>query len=237
MPVTQPSTPADPMIALAERQLAMLGELAHIAMEVSRGYGAASVAASHAVEVILADEYWQPETGRARALAGARDAADGFQKVSRVLRLTLKLEVATAEMLRDLRAGVVRPRRSEDAGEDAGAPAEGPGPVRRSAGVLAGSCSDEETRDLADRDAGSERLVEFDRPDRLFRGPFRETVDGLCADLGVAPDWTAWSVGRPAVKYQPLAPRPPGSSECRPPGGAPRRVRPGEMDRLEPSPP
>ncbi len=56
-------------------------------MVVSRAYATASIAAAHAVEEILADEYWQPETGPPQALAGAKDAADSSQKVSRALRL------------------------------------------------------------------------------------------------------------------------------------------------------
>ena len=121
--------PTIPTLEVAERQLAILGEVARMAMAVTRGCAAASLAASHAVEVILADEFYQPETGRARALAGAKDAADSFQKVSRALRLTLTLEKTVAEWVRDLRAGVGPGCTAERwTGDDAGGPRRTPGP-------------------------------------------------------------------------------------------------------------
>ena len=100
------SAASDPMIEMAERHQRVLREVAEIAMEVTRGFGSSAIAAAHAAEVILADEIWQPETGRARALAGSKDAAEAFHKVTRALRLTLALERATVEALRDLRNGV-----------------------------------------------------------------------------------------------------------------------------------
>ena len=55
---TSPPSPSDdPGIAVAERQLELLGELAEMAMVVSRAYAHAAVAASGAVEAILADEF------------------------------------------------------------------------------------------------------------------------------------------------------------------------------------
>ena len=84
----------------------MLGELAEIAMGVSRAFSSSAVASAKAAEAILADEYFVPEVGRARA-CGAKDAAESFQKAARAVRLTLKLEMAVAETLRDIRAGIV----------------------------------------------------------------------------------------------------------------------------------
>ncbi len=223
---TSAPDPADPIIALAQRQLAMLGDLAVMAMAVSRHYAAAAAAAAHAVEAILADEFWQPETGRARALAGARDAADGFQKVSRALRLTLRLEMTTAETLRDLRAGVA----------PAGAAAVHPwtevlatpsAPERRSgARPAAGPSPRQETPDRERTDYDVERLVEFDRPDRLPRGAFGETVDEFSGDIGVSADWKIWSIGGSALKETPPIPGHSGRGECRPPGYADRAGRP-----------
>ena len=216
-----PPNPASPAIAIAERQLGVLGELANMALEVSRGYAAAALSASHTVEVKLADEYYQSETERARVLAGAKDAAEGFQKVARTLRLTLKLELSTAEVLGELWAET----RSTQS-----APASTA--IRKDLEIQAGSedgidvhqepdpvpSSDKEAFDSDRRESEAECLVDIEHPDRLPRGPFHETVDELCADLGTTVNWTTWKVTPSSIKYQPLAPRPPGWSECRPPG-------------------
>lgn len=212
--VTQTSSPPpDPTLPVAERQLAMLGEVAQIAMVLSRAYGAAAIAAANAVEVILADEYWQPETGRSRALAGSKDVAEGFRKVSRSLRLTLAMEMKTAEMLRDLQREIITNSNADrkDAGET---PADRGLLVRQRP---AGSCSDDAETNFDKPETVVEPLVEFDRPDRLPAAAFREVVDALCVDIGVAPDWKTWRIGRPKPEYEPLKARPPGWCEGRPP--------------------
>ena len=68
-------TNANPTLTICERQLELLGELAEMTIVVARSYAHAAVAAAAAVEAVVADEYYQSETERARALAGAKDAA------------------------------------------------------------------------------------------------------------------------------------------------------------------
>lgn len=211
--------PLAPAIAVAERQLGILGELANMALEVSRGYAAAALSASHAVEVTLADQEYQPETERARALAGAKDAADGFQKVARTLRLTLRLELTTADMLGQLYAGtyatpVARP--SAPTRATVGPPSFLEETVDLDRPSPAASDSDQETFDIERRESDYERLVDTEHPDRKPREAFRETVDEFCADLGAAVDWTTWKFNPASVKYRPLTPRPLGGSESRP---------------------
>ena len=216
----------------------MLEELADMSLVVTRGYAHAAAAAAHAVEVILADEIWQPETGRARALAGARDAADAFQKVSRALRLALKLELTTAESLRDLRAGVVpahpaavlKPRAG-------GTPVIFDGAADLDRRRPAGSCSEDAALDRDRYDLDIERLVDVERPDRLGRRSFRDVVDRICADLGVAPDWERWTGGAEAPSCEPLTPPPPSDSETGPARPSPRSDLPDEVDRAEHPPP
>ncbi len=191
-----PSTPEDPGVAVAERQLELLTEMAEMAMVVSRAYAHAAVAASGAVEAILADEFWQPETGRARALAGAKDAAESFQKVSRSLRLTLALQTTVVDALRDLRAGVYRPKVA---------------PTRRGLAldVASDARAEAEVCDAAARceraDSNRERLVEFDRPD-IGRG-LRVIVNGVRAEIGHAIDWKARADER-VLRHEPFVPRP-----------------------------
>ena len=107
----------------------------------------------------------------------------------------------------------VRPRPGRDAGETPAVLEMALHPVRRLSGG-ARSAGDRPDTDRCDSDY--ESLTEFDPPDRLPGGAFRESVDSLCAEIGVAPDWHAWSLGTPDIKYQPLKPRPPGWSECHP---------------------
>jgi hypothetical protein len=194
MSTEAPSPESDPTLAVAERQLVLLGELVEIAMAATRVFGSSAAAAAQAEKMILGEEWFTPEVGRARAF-GAKDAADSLQKVTRAVRLTMKLQMAVAEIVRDIRAGVVT---HSQAGEDAGAPADKLGLFSRNAGVLAGSCSDDRDSDWTRSETNSERLVEFERGDVLSRARFREPVEEICADIGVTVDWSRWSFGAPA---------------------------------------
>jgi hypothetical protein len=192
-----------------------LGELGEMAMAAARAFTASAIAAAKAEEAILADKYFVPEVGRARA-CGAKDAAESFQKISRAVRLTLMLEMNLAEIVRDIRAGGVTYLGGiavrKDAGGDAGAPDERARSLRRSAGVLAGPS------DARASTAG--HLIDIERPDTLFRAPFRETVEHICGDIGATVDWTAWRVIPPAPTLD-LGVRPPWRSPpvpARPPG-------------------
>jgi hypothetical protein len=111
-PAPGASQPADPTIEVCERHLRLLAEVGEIAMEVTRALGRSAVTAGKEVEEVLATDAWHPETARARALAGSKDAADAFAKVTRALRLTFALEKMTAEQLRDLRSGVLPERKA-----------------------------------------------------------------------------------------------------------------------------
>ena len=200
-----PSTPNDPGIPVAERQLELLTELSEMAMVVCRAYAHAAVAASGAVEAILADDFYQPETGRARALAGAKDAAESFQKVSRSLRLTLALQTTVVDALRDLRAGVYRPKA-------AGAYRDLVFDPTRDAPEAPALDTEAEVSDAASRaergDSNRERLVEFERLD-TGEG-FRVIVNGIRAEIGHAIDWKSRADDRPPPRYTPFVPKPPG---------------------------
>ncbi len=203
MTVTETPEPrTDPTLAIAERQLAMLGELAEMAMTAARAFTASAVASAKAAETILDDQYFMPEVGRANA-CGARDAAESLQKVTRAVRLTLMLEMKVAEIVRDIRAGVVTYCDAGAVREDAGeTPADQDGlPVRRRP---AGSS----LRDR-DRDRPEAERAEFERPDILPHALFRDTVEQVSADVGATDDWSAWKVERPSPVYEDLRPKPP----------------------------
>jgi len=190
----KPSSQPKAALVVAERQLALLGELAAMAMGVSRAFAASAISSAQAEERILADEYFTPEVGRARG-CGAKDAAESFQKVSRAVRLTLKLELAVAETVDDLRQG--RSSRAKDAGET---PAVLVGAMELDRRRLAGSASADDAPDRDRYDSDRDCLVELERSEVLFVAPFRETVDRICTDLGATMDWTDWRIEAPATK-------------------------------------
>ncbi len=203
--MTSPPAPSATTLKILDRQLVLLEELAQIGMVVTRAQAHAAAAAAHAVEVILADELWQPETGRALALAGSKHAADAYQGVVRSLRLTLLLEKATTLTADAVRAGTfVSPN-------VAGLILD----LDRPLAVAAGPAATGDDAPVAAGEPGAER-GEFERAERLPAAGFRVTVNGLCEEIGADADWANWSIHRRPLEYQPLAPKPPGS-ETRPP--------------------
>jgi len=66
---------------------------------------------------------------------------------------------------------------------------------------------DDTTTDRRQRDTNTEHLIDIERPDTLFRAPFRETVEQLCGDVGATVDWTTWRLNAQEPKVKPLHPR------------------------------
>jgi hypothetical protein len=192
----RPQTPPDPMIAVAERHLRLLAEVAELAMAAARAASALAVASAEAAANIVAekDGAWACEMDKARAVHASRDAADAFTRISRALRLTLALETATAERLRDLRAGVTPARidRANDRAAQLGAPLDPVGEkvLELVADAIADDGDIAPVLDLA-HDL-RERLTESDRFGPLLKRPLLEVVAGICADIGATPDWTRW---------------------------------------------
>ena len=193
----------DCALIAAERQLELLTEMAEMTIVVSRAYAHAAVAAAAAVEAVVADEFYQSETERARALAGAKDAADGFQKVSRSLRLTLMLQKTVAEDVRDMRLGLVPERKSRTASIEGSIIRQieaASAPERRE--------SDDGGAATLERVGGERERAEFDRPDRPYPSGFKATVNGVRADIGAAIDWRSMSLDRKAPQYKPFVGKP-----------------------------
>ena len=106
-----------------------------------------------------------------------KDPAAAFAPLSRAIRLTLALEAKTDEALRDLKAGVVRAR--EDRVRD-----------------LVLNVAERECEDIDDFDNIYEALKERLEEDEAYVDcgdrPLRETVERLCKDLQLTPDWSRW---------------------------------------------
>jgi hypothetical protein len=225
--VTSQPTPdpeIDPTLAVAERQLVQLRELVEIAMVAARAFGDSAVAAAGAEKMILGQEWFTPEVGRARA-CGAKDAAESIQKVTRSARLSMKLEMDVAEIVRDIKAGIVTHSQSAIArcnageapgswaGAGSGSPVERARRLLQSAGVRAGSCSEGKDSDWTRQETNTERLVEFERPEILPRAAILEAVDTPFADAASTVDWKAWKIQPPkpqrtrVVRMETVAPR------------------------------
>jgi hypothetical protein len=174
--------------------------VAELAMEAARAGGALVVATAEAAAKLVAekDGAWACESDKAYAVRGSREAADAFTRITRALRLTMALETATAERLRDLRAGVIHARQDRASG----------GPTRpamldpfrekvreRVADAIAEAAADDGDVDPALDLAHDlrERLTETDRFGPLLNRPLVEVVGLICADIGVTPDWSRWN--------------------------------------------
>jgi hypothetical protein len=165
----------DLSVARAERRLRLLEELSEIGMELARAL--------------------KPGAEPDKTTAGdapAKDPAAVFAPLSRAVRLTLALEARTDQDLRDLKAGVSRARqeRRERAPHEAEAREE-----KISELVLKVAERECESREAFEEieEALQERLdldeAYFDCSER----PLRQTVERLCKDLALTPDWSRWA--------------------------------------------
>jgi hypothetical protein len=165
----------DPYVVRAEQRLEMLRELAEIGMDLARGLKPGA------------------EADKASGETPAKDPAAVYAPLSRAIRLTLVLEARTDEALRDLKAGVETVRQQ----------------ARSGAAVRDFQAREEKVRELvltvAEREAAdSESLdaLEAALEERLERDsayfdcgvrPLRQSVERLCHDLGLSPDWSRWT--------------------------------------------
>ncbi|MGH7023945.1 MAG: hypothetical protein ACREEB_10190 [Caulobacteraceae bacterium] len=223
-------TPQDPplndetleaSVARAERRLRLLEELAEIGMELAR-----ALRPGAAVDAPADD----------KTHGKARDPADAFAPLSRAIRLTLALEARTDEALRDLKAGVVVKREAERVqadkrlGEAAQAHEERVHELVMT--VADAECGTvEEYENLYQ--ALSERLDEDEAYVGYRERPLRETIERLCKDLTLTPDWSRWD-GEGWIQDKP--PARPRYSLFNAPSARPRRLERGRMLDI-PAPP
>jgi hypothetical protein len=159
-------TAPDPAVLRAERRLALLAELAEIGMELARGLKAG-------------------------------DPAETFAPLSRAIRLTLALEAKADAELSDLKVGIVRAseeRRTQTVERQKAAAArdaEGRPDKVRDLVCEAAEAEIEDYDALKEfMEAIDERLEEDEAYVDIARWPLRETVENLCRDLKLNPDWS-----------------------------------------------
>src|SRR5579859_2786230 len=226
-PAPQPNPPADDpaaadeaglltaSVARVEHRLALLDELADIAMEMARGV------AEHSRTVKAA----AAQAAKAGATPEAHDfGADDLAKLSRAVRLTLDLAGRLEESLRALRSGEAKiheARRQERQACDLSASIERAEArkervIEQVHMVIAREAESEgDSCDLLA--ALDERLNDDIDYINIDERPLREAVERICKDLDLKPDWSRWTDdGWPEDPLAVLGVRPPWSPFNRP---------------------
>ena len=190
---------ADPygaMITGAQRRLAMLGRLAELGMQLAEGLARRAAAAADDSE---------PK----------HDPAESFARASRAVRLALALEARFEQDLAGLREAaaaasaaattvattvastgdplarppLANPRRLN--------PRDHPSTHRNRIRDNVRDVMNHEITDIFPAqemlDDLHERLTEGERYDSLLYRPLRESVEAICNDLGLTPDWSRWT--------------------------------------------
>jgi hypothetical protein len=189
----------DPAILRAERRLRMLDELAQIGMNLARALERQALAAADPAEPTAQGAAEASADRAPTPITPAGDPSVAFARISRAIRLTLALEARTDEALRALRAGVaaeVKARRVADCNR-AAAQASARREARHEA--VERLVTEAAEREIEDEEALNdvlealeERLHEDEAYLDLEQAPLRETVERLCADLQLTPDWSQW---------------------------------------------
>jgi hypothetical protein len=198
-PVTHadPAEAPDPAIVRAERRLRMLEKLAQLEMDLAEALQRQAIAAANPTPPAQPDAAAASAPGAAPETAGELSA--GFARIARSLRLTLALQARAEEQLRALRAGVAADAeawrfatRKREVDEAAARKRD----RRNTVEVLVIEAAEREVEDeealWGVLEALEERLDEDAAYEHLERAPLRETVERLCADLELTPDWSLW---------------------------------------------
>ena len=234
------STTADSATALeiemAERHRRVLCEVQAAALDVTRAFADLAIASAHAARATLAPDAWHPELERAQAIGASRHAAEAFHRVTRALRLTMAMERAVVTSMSDAMAGRVATPVAPIFTATFLAPGADIPPLtadspqtHQEARVMASEASGA-AENLSFDPRDSERLTDIERGDRFGRLKFRETVERICADIGVKPDWDRWEGDAPRPSGS--CPISPDTEHMEPP---PKAVDPPPDDPVRPS--
>jgi hypothetical protein len=204
-PMPDDATPAeapDPAVLRAERRLQLLEELTDIGMNLARALERRVLAAADPAAPAgpAAPDAAEASAGRAPAPnTPVGDPSVAFARISRAIRLTLALEARTDEQLRALRAGVAADAEARRFAERNHASAEAQARSRDHRHTVERLVIEAAEREIEDDaamcgifEALEERLDDDAVYFHLDRLPLRETVEQLCADLQLTPDWSRW---------------------------------------------
>jgi hypothetical protein len=184
-----------PAVLRAERRLRLLEELSQIGMDLARTLHRRALAATDPAEPAAPDD---SETSD-RPAGFAPDPSIPFARISRAIRLTLALEARTDESLLALRAGITAEREARRVANCNRASAEAASRSHARREAVERLVIEAAEREIDDEEALNdvlealeERLADDEAYEDLDRAPLRETVERLCADLQLTPDWSQW---------------------------------------------
>ena len=169
----------------AEQRLAMLRRLAELGMKMAEDLAGRTPPAAE-----------DPEP--------RHDRAESFSRVSRAVRLTLALEAKVDQELSALRNGEATldgdrgaPPSPDEDPPFGKVPKDHPSAHRNRIRDSVWDVIDHEITDLLPAhealDDLHERLTEGERYDAFVFRPLRESVEAICGDLGLTPDWSRWT--------------------------------------------
>jgi hypothetical protein len=190
----------DPAILRAERRLQLLEELTDIGMNLARALERQALAAADRIESAEPAALDATEASASRGPTPTTpDPSVAFARISRAIRLTLALEARTDEALRALRAGVAAECEASRDQARRRATAEALARNRARRDTVERLVIEAAEREIEDDEALcgvfealEERLDDDAVYFHLDRLPLRETVERLCADLELTPDWSRW---------------------------------------------
>jgi hypothetical protein len=191
----------NPAVLRAEWRLRMLEELAQMEMDLARSLHRQAIAAADPVDSVDSVEPATPGAAARPAITpnSAGDPSAGFARIARSLRLTLTLQARADEQLRALGAGVAaeaEARRVAARKRVADAAATESRGRRDKVERLVFEAAEREIEDEEAMESVLEALEERLDEDEAYWSleslPLRETVEHLCADLELTPDWSQW---------------------------------------------
>ena len=194
-----PVSAPDPAVLGAEWRLRLLEEMAEVVMDLGRIVHREAKAAAEPPEPSAVEAAEVPAARATPTTPSTPDPSEAIARISRALRLTLALHARTDEALRALRAGTAaecEARRVETAHRAASEAIAQSRHRREAVERLVFEAAEREIDDVETLngvlEALEERLQEDEAYFDLDQAPLRETVERLCADLELAPDWSRW---------------------------------------------
>jgi hypothetical protein len=196
-----------PAIARAERRLLVLQDLTDLGMRLARVL--VRQAEAEAAPAVIEDA-----TARSAnpipAPAPRADPAGGFAKLSRAVRLTVNLEERADKALLALLAGeapaLAARAQAREHQETAAAEARRTA-ARDRVNALVNDVIDREAETIEAsidlEDALNQRLDRDEAYEDLENLPLGATIERLCEDLGLKPDWRLWT-GEGWIKSNPV---------------------------------
>ncbi len=186
-----------PAILRAERRLRILERLTQIAMDITEALHdrAMTEGVGPTVDTVI-DGAVGDSAKDATSKSPRFDPTEAFAKLSRTVRLTIHLETKADEALRagqflarEARKAERKPREKTDVRERCDA-------ARAIVDNRVSAVIDREALNEADfcglMEALEERFGEDEAYIDLEDRPLRQTVERLCEDLGLSPDWSRW---------------------------------------------